>query len=461
MEQPSEFYPLTQSQLLMFYNLKFSYKKAIVNICNTLHFDCDIDRDLMLQAVTLAMLRNKSASIRLRKMKETDASGKTRTVVKQYFSDSPPHAFEFYSFDREEEMNAAIDKWSTTPFPNGAMDTQLYRVILFQKPDGRYAIYFCVNHIVFDAYSLMYTTTDMLDIYLALRDGKPMPAPLPSPLPAYEADWKYASGPQRDRDLAFWSDVFSEPLHFSDVNGLGSKNFVKGQDYGVTLRLWAIKGDHVNLKLPKEIVQKVDEYAASVRVSPQLLYLLALRGYMASVNGGMEDITLNNTIARRATKAQKHAGGTMVNAVAFRMNFSHDLTLGEACVEMQKLQSGYYRHGNLTTGDLLQIYMDRYHVPSCKGFTTMSLTYQPYSVMGDESLPFHFTRHTNGAATQPLYLTIMALDQSGDLGCNYEYMTDYVNPECIHKMHQYLLKTVEAMVDHPEKTLRELYGLSR
>ena len=91
---------------------------------------------------------------------------------------------------------------------------------------------------------------------------------------------------------------------------------------------------------------------------------------------------------------------------------------GYSATEMQKLQSGYYRHGNLASGDILRVYQDKYHVPDCRGYATLALTYQPYSVMGDASVPFHFTRHTNGAATQPLYLTIMALDQSGDLTCN-------------------------------------------
>ena len=78
MPREVKLYPLTSPQQMLFLSQKYSYKKSIVDICTMLHFEAEIDQNLMLQAINLAMLRNKSASIRLRK------EGK---AIKQYFSD--------------------------------------------------------------------------------------------------------------------------------------------------------------------------------------------------------------------------------------------------------------------------------------------------------------------------------------------------------------------------------------
>ena len=76
-------YPLTASQGVMYYSQKYSKTKSIINICSMLHFDAEIDVNIMLQAISLGLHRNRSASIRMRK----DGKG-----VKQYFSEQPPEA---------------------------------------------------------------------------------------------------------------------------------------------------------------------------------------------------------------------------------------------------------------------------------------------------------------------------------------------------------------------------------
>ena len=453
MPREVKLYPLTSPQQMLFLSQKYSYKKSIVDICTMLHFEAEIDQNLMLQAINLAMLRNKSASIRLRK------EGK---AIKQYFSDkdSEPIIVMDYTGKEEKELEADIDLWSRTPFPNNSMDTQLYSVRLIKKPDGFYAVYYCVSHLAFDAYALMATASDMLDIYVALRDQLPIAPSKADPIKCFQDEWDYHKTEKYQKEIAFWRDeVFAEEPQYTSINGLNCSHHIKNKKYGVTLKLWQISARHENHRIPATLVNRVNDLAKSLRVSPQCLYLLALRSYLSKENGSVEDVTIFNTVARRATLLQKKVGGTRVQGIPFRMKFSNSITIEEACEEMYSLQIKYYSHSNIGATEILNEISKKHNVPDCRGYHTMSVTYQPYFVAGKSGIPFHLTTYSTGANTMPVYLTIMALDKSGDLNCNYDYIIKFVRDGVPKAIHEHLLKSLEAMCDNPKIKLDDLNRL--
>ena len=86
----------------------------------------------------------------------------------------------------------------------------------------------------------------------------------------------------------------------------------------------------------------------------------------------------------------------------------------------------------------------------------MSITFQPYFNLDGLDVPFSFRRICNGAATMPLYMTIMPTDNSGALNVNYEYIKVFIKEESIEKLLAFLLKFLEAGVKSPDKPLKEL-----
>lgn len=447
MEQ--EYFPLTFSQELMFFNQKFSTKKSVINICSAMHFDCEADKDLILQAASVAFIRNKSSSIRMH------MNGKK---VCQYFSEQPPEAIEVVDFSgkSDKDVEKYIDKLSQTAFPNNSMDTQLYTSKLIMKPDGHYAMYFCVSHLAFDAYSLMQMASDMLNIYVCLRDGKALPANKNNPIPSFRQDWDYPTSTKHQDDVNFWNDVFADEPRYSTINGMKSKEWIKGKRYGKSMSLLNSKAKHANHVLSKELAEAVRDFASGIKVSPQCVYMLGIRSYLSKNSGFDDDICMVNTIARRATKIEKNAGGTRVMGTYFRMNFPNSLTFREACGIMQTKQYQYYAHSSLPTPEIIKIMKTKHNTPPIRGYAFFYLTYQPYMVANQDSVPVHFTVHSNGATVMPIYLTIMALDNSGNLNCCYEYNVTYADEKRIEKLHNYLIKFLETAVKNPDITLEEL-----
>ena len=417
------------------------------------HFDAEIDLNLMLQAISLGLHRNRSASIRMRKEDKT---------IKQYFSDQPPEAVIVmdYSDSTQEALDADIAKWSSAEFPNNSLDVQLYKCRLIKKPNGFYAVYFCVSHLAFDAYSLMMNATEILHIYEKLLLGHPIPLSKSDPLPSYKTEWEYFKSPVYQADKDFWrNEIFAtEPL-FTSVNGDAVTPPVKGKRYGKTADILRIAGNHQNYTLKAEIVNKVNDMAKSLRISPQCFYLLAARSYLSKVNSNADDVTISNTIARRATLAEKNAGGTRVQSVLFRMNFSNSLTAQDALLEINALQKKYYSHANLPTFDISAIFREKFSSPAGFGYNSMYLTYQPYFVASNQTLPVHLTTHSNGSSNMPLYLTVMALDDSGDLNFNFDYPVKVTRPEVPKAVFDHMVKVFNAIAENINIPISELNQL--
>ncbi|MBW3087580.1 hypothetical protein KIH77_02340 [Bifidobacterium sp. 82T24] len=215
-------YPLTQSQKLMFYNLKFSFRKQIVNICSLVDLYERLDEGRLMQAVYLAMMRIPSNSVRVHIVDKQPM---------QYFATDVPHDIELVDMsDRtQKQVEAACNEIGSKPFPNGGNDVQLYRVRIIRRAHGLHSLYFCVSHVVFDAYSLMTCLTYIFAVYRALEQGTPLPEEPHSPLPAYEDDFAMRRSDRYRRQQQWWKDHYTTEPQFTSINGRGGKGVHQGQ----------------------------------------------------------------------------------------------------------------------------------------------------------------------------------------------------------------------------------------
>lgn len=452
MPKEPTYYPLTAAQQINYVSQKYCLKKSIVDICVMLHFECEIDRDLLLQSVYLAMMRNQSSSVRLHKV------GKE---IMQYVSDAAPEPVIVmdYSDRTDEELEKDLNMWSQKPFPNKSMDTQLYSIRLIKKPNGFYALYFCVSHLAFDAYALMATASDTMKIYVALRDGTSIPKTKGNYLRLCETDWEFQKSEKRQKCIEYWrNEVFAtEPL-YTAVEPTKMKPAKKNPRTTQDVNILHNKAYHVNYTLKADIVNRVNEVAIGMNISPQCFYLLAIRSYLSSVNNDQDDVMILNTVARRATLLQKRSGGTRVLGIPFRMNFENKTTtVKEALNGISTLQAGYFAHSDLLITDIIGEYFnERFKKGELDGYHTVNFTYNPYSIALPEGIKARLTTYSTGAGSMPIYLSVMALDDSGDLNFNYDCMEVYTTPDTSRKMHEHITKVLNAMVDNPDMTLLDL-----
>ena len=65
MKKEVKYYPLTTGQMILMLSQKYSMKKQINNVCATIHIVNDVDEALLVQSITLAMMRFPSMNCRL------------------------------------------------------------------------------------------------------------------------------------------------------------------------------------------------------------------------------------------------------------------------------------------------------------------------------------------------------------------------------------------------------------
>lgn len=444
------YYPLTAGQMILLFSQKYSTKKQINNVCATVNILNEVDHKLLYQAIYMAAMRFPSINCRF------TAQGK-ETV--QYFEDCLPENISLVDFSdaSEKDIQSAIDKWGATPFPNNCQDVPLYRIRILQMPGGKLTLYFCICHLIMDAYAIMNFIKYTEQVYGALLRHTPIPEIKSTPIECYKGEQEYFASDRYKRDQAFWKEYLQTEPAFTSINGKDSKEFDKGKKTGVSLRLYQVTADHINLRIPADTVTAVQNLCMSHRYSPQCAYMLAVRSYLGAVSG-TDDVTLMNTVARRATIVQKHAGGTMVNAIPFRTIIPGSTSFLDAINQLYATQRELYRHADIPCAETMDAFnkFNRKDGIICHSYYSTSMTFQPYFSSNGGDLEYTFKREKNGAATMPLYLSIMPYDSTGDLWVNYEYIVGYIKPDSIHKLHAFMEKFLKAGAAAPDRTLDEL-----
>ncbi len=420
-----------------------------------MHFDCDMNLVLLHQAIYLGLCRNKSTFTRIRKVDKKPL---------QYFTSQPPEQIEMldYSNSTDAELEADINKWSRTAFPNNSRDVQLYKVRLIKKPDGKYCASFVVSHLAFDAYSLMVMASDILSCYKALRNGTPIEPSKIDPITTVTEDQEYLTSEKKKADLEFWENEYKEQPEPQYVNLLprGSNGYFKGKRVGKGTALIGDDARYYQRRLSKERVDKINELASKFRVSPFVLFLIAIRNkHLLSVNKE-DDFYPLVTMARRASLKQKRSSGTRVMGIPIRMKFSNDMTFEEACIYWQGRMNSYMKHCNLPIMEI-EPFMRKYYSDKklSNSYHAFNVTYNPYFVASDDDIPVHFNMYSNGGNTMPVYLTIMSVDNSGELLFNYDYMLKFYKESNVEDLHNYIERFFDKVCENPKLTLNELFDI--
>jgi hypothetical protein len=194
----------------------------------------------------------------------------------------------------------------------------------------------------------------------------------------------------------------------------------------------------------------------------QALFALALRLYLAKVNGRAEDVTFSVNVARRATLAEKNSGGCRVQNLTLRLPMPEDLTFVEALELLLDKQNQLFRHADFSSLELQflphRLFADQGSRPGT-GYCDTLLTFQPVPMAVGHGLTCSTDWHCNGAFSLLSYLTIMDDDCSGGLRCYWERQVHHLPVAVIMDCHEFMLKALRAGTAEPSITLGELMSL--
>ena len=150
-------YPLTAAQKIHFFTLKYCPKKQVLNIGTSMFIKDDIDFDILREAIYRCYDRCEALRIRFTEEKEGE--------VYQYIVDKEVRPIEQYDFSHysEEMVDEILRKWTEVPFQR--VEAPLNRIVMLSVPGGYKGIYFLVDHMTMDSYSIITFMTDLIEVY--------------------------------------------------------------------------------------------------------------------------------------------------------------------------------------------------------------------------------------------------------------------------------------------------------
>ena len=435
------YHDLTFSQKIMFYLLDHCPQKNVTNIGISIWLPDELKIDALKEAVYLSVKRMDALRMQL-----TKVNGE----VKQFISDEDVVDLECKDFSKysSEKIDKILTKWTSSNIKY--TDCPLYKFYLIKGPDNFTVLYVLVNHIVMDEWALTVLAKDLLSTYIALKNHEELPQPPASFVECLAEEYKYQGSRRELKDFEYWKNQFAVKPKFAaiDLKSVGA-------EYRKPPIIFKSKLKTIHLS--KEHTKKIKEYCKSNRISPQILFLIGTQTYFYALNETNESL-VNFVMARRSDNKRKEAGGMFANALPFKVECPAGLTFKECCEKVTTDQYGLFRHGDFPYPTVLK-YVDEKFNPGKKGrfwYTDMMFTYQMGAVKLKEDLHYFVKNHSNGSCTRALYLTIMDVEDNGELDFLFEYNTAIVKEEIVDKIYNVMLAVVDIGIEEPEIKMSDL-----
>lgn len=453
-------YPLTAAQKLHFFYQKYCPKKQVLNIGTSLTIQQSLDFNALKEAVYQAYQRCESMRLRFTQ----DEEG----TVCQYLADREERDIEFFDFTGWQECHA-VDKmreWTSVPFER--FDSPLNRLVMIIMPDGFQGIYLLVDHMTMDAQSLILFLRDIIEIYCHMKyEGIDYPKEMSSYIEQLNKDLLYeAESKAKKRDIEFFEKIISgsEPV-FNSIFGPEQLEAERVKEKNPNYRAVTNVSDNVDanivtFELEAAPSERLMNFCQEHHISMVCLLMMGLRTYLQKVNGNT-DVSINTTVARRATLAEKKCGGTRIHCFPFRTIVEREDTFMEGLEKIRDGQNQLFRHANYDPTAYYAYRNKCYNLKQGQTYEPLSLTYQPLTLkdkglerLGD--IRYKSAWYSNGAAAHALYLTVMHRAEDNGMNFNFEHQTGVVSFERLQYMYYYLCRIIFKGVENPDMTVGEI-----
>lgn len=455
-----ELYPLTAAQK-MHHNWILKYgTQQVSGVSVVASLKAGIDFGLLKKCIQLEFERYGCMRIRFTK---PDKDGE----VKQYIveKDSRDIPMKDLSGMSMEEADNLMQQWAYETFEGD--DIPMCDVTMMKLPDGYNGFFIHMDHRLIDSCGLVVMINDIMELYTHYRFGSEYPRDMADFEMVLEKDIKKASNAKRfAKDKKFWDDQLDqlgEPL-YADIQGPSVLEEARKKHGNPKLRAADIELDNLfvavkDYVLEPEPTKNLMDFCMNHQLSMTNLLLLGIRTYLSKVNGGQEDITIENFISRRSTHDEWTSGGSRTIMFPCRTVISPDTDFMSAAYEIQNVQNRIYMHSNYDPALIEEEMRRRYKTPENTTYESCYLTYQPMPVKMDNphlvNLPQHAKWFANGAATKKMYLTVSHTEYGG-MNFSYHYQTAHLEEHDMELLYYYMMRILFKGIAEPDMTIGEI-----
>lgn len=450
-------YETIPSQDCMYLMHRFSLHKQMAQIPTSFTIEADADLEVLQKAMDLVIERNDCLRLTFIKKK-----GK----LMQYFREPYKYQVPVKYFRNEEEKEAfcAEDAKKPVRFEKG----ELFRIYFYKVSDGRTGIYANFTHMIIDALGIAFFYKELLEIYFALKNDKPLPAPTDS----YEEYIIRELENLRDEDKMkkheeFYKEYFlknGEPF-YAAVHGMDFLNAYrkkkKNPDIRVPLAYNPLysKCDFLSMHIPPEKAEKIFDYCRQNLIAPESIFQMGLHTHCSAVNERIGDVSMMSVCSKRATIQEKNMCGCLAQPLQLRTLFSEEMSFSEAIGELVQTRRSLYRHAAYPYTKSRTMSLDLFGYGPIQGPNSFMYSWIPLPIDGELGYAFEFKTYNLTRYFTPLYVITMPDPKDKGFNVCYMYRTKLSTKEQIEKLHENMLNTIMAGIENPQITVGQLLDM--
>lgn len=455
-----EYYSLTAAQKMHHGWIQKYKTQQVSGVSVVASLKSELDFGLLKKCIQLEFQRYGCMRVRFTK---PDEKGEVKQyLVKEDTRDIPIRDLSGMTLVQADEK---MQQWAYQTFDGD--DIPLCDVSMVKLPEGYNGFFIHMDHRLIDSCGLVVMINDLMQLYTHYRFKADYPRDLADYEKMLKKDIKRAENEKRFlKDKKFWDDqldALGEPL-YSDIQGPSVLEEARERHGDKNLRAADIELEHLFVEVKDYILeptptQNLLDFCMNHQLSMTNLLLLGIRTYLSKVNGGQEDITIQNFISRRSTHDEWTSGGSRTIMFPCRTVISADTEFLEAAYEIQNVQNRIYMHSNYDPARIEEEMRRRYHTPKNTSYESCYLTYQPMPVKFDnphlEQIPQHSKWFANGAATKKLYLTVSHTEYGG-MNFSFHYQTAHLKEQDMELFYYYLMRILFKGIAEPDMSIGEI-----
>ncbi len=455
-----EYYPLTAAQKMHDNWIKKYNTQQVSGVSVVAALKSPLDFGLLKKCIQLEYERYGCMRIRFTKR---DKKGELQQyIVEKETRDIPLTDLSHMSMDEADDL---MQQWAYQTFDGD--DIPMCEITMVKLPEGYNGFFLHMDHRLIESCGLVVMINDLMQLYTHYRFGADYPQDLADFEMVLEKDLKRANNEKRfAKDKKFWDDqldALGEPL-YSDIQGPSVLEEARKLHKNKNLRAADIELENLfvqvkDYQLEPEPTRNLMDFCMNHQISMTNLLLLAIRTYLSKVNGGQEDITIENFISRRSTHDEWTSGGSRTIMFPCRTVIAPETEFLAAAYEIQNVQNRIYMHSNYDPLLIEEEMRRRYHTPENTTYESCYLTYQPMPVKMDNphlaNVPQHSKWFANGAATKKMYLTV-SHTADGGMNFSYHYQTARLEEHDMELLYYYMMRILFKGIAEPDMSIGEI-----
>lgn len=446
-------YKLTETQNIVLIQKKVSRHEGLSQLPVVFSVDKELDFQLLHDAINMEIERNDSLRIKFLKIN----GQQMQTFIEPYKIDKIKTVD--FSGKTKQQQDGYLRKITSQKLNLERAET--FKVVFLKTFEGKYGFYFSVSHAVCDEWGTFRTVADILDIYRHLAYGEDMPAPLGS-FEKIVAKEELIPQEKFDKDRDFflnYYDKLGKPERFSEIidkrlpykkhegklAGNMLFNFIKSVFCDSSLC--------IEKRVPADTFEKWKNFCHNERISMNTLVYFGFSSYLSKINNS-NDIFYAGICNCRFSNQSKITAGATVKAFYYRFIPNDSDNIKEVMLNISNTLFRFYRHLSIPITQLnleqkYNVYMHNHYGSPLFGYVN-----SVYNAPKDWN--FNFELVCQGYSPVPEYLYVMPDSFSGELLFHFEYLKTHSNQIQIESQFVGICDAINAAVDNPYLTFKQI-----